>query len=62
MLDDGLDFGEVVKHFLDCDERRHIEAGGGKLYVPPGHYYSPIVATRQVTCPSTVILHGRAGI
>ena len=50
VLDDGLDFGEVVKHFLDCDERRHIEAGGGKLYVPPGHYYSPIVATRQVTC------------
>ena len=61
-LERGLDFGELMKCLLDSEERRQIEAAGGRLFVPPGHFYSPIVDTRQVTFSSTATPHRLAGI
>jgi len=40
---------ELIQSFYVCDEYTARRKSAGKLFVPPGHFYSPIVSPPEVT-------------
>ena len=42
-LNKGLSINNIIDHFLKSDEFNGIRQKVGNLFVPPGHFYSPIV-------------------
>lgn len=47
-LEKGVDVTEVMQQFLNSDEYKRLRSGSNRLFVPPGHFYSPIVDTSEV--------------
>lgn len=47
-LEAGMDVAGMVRTFLATDEFRQRHAYASGLFVPPGHFYSPIVDTAAV--------------
>lgn len=39
---------EVYFHFVNCQEYRNTRTNSPKLFVPPGHFYSPIVDPAEI--------------
>lgn len=42
-LGSGQSLKEMVRAFIECDEFKRRRDGDVRLFVPPGHFYSPIV-------------------
>jgi hypothetical protein len=47
-LNDGIDINEVIEQFLESEEFNRVHGNTNHLFVPPGHFYSPIVNVEQV--------------
>lgn len=44
----GTDVNDVIQRFLASDEYKRLRDNTNRLFVPPGHFYSPIVNTAEV--------------
>jgi hypothetical protein len=42
-IDSGWGIDQVTDAFLQCDEFKMVQKKVQSLFVPPGHFYSPIV-------------------
>ena len=47
-LNGGADINQIIEKFLACDEFKRLRNNSNRLFVPPGHFYSPIVNIEEV--------------
>lgn len=47
-LNDGIDINEIIEQFLKSEEFNRVRNSTNRLFVPPGHFYSPIVNVEEV--------------
>lgn len=47
-INDGVDINEIIEQFLQSEEFHGLQYNPHRLFVPPGHFYSPIVNVEEV--------------
>ena len=47
-LNNGTDINNIIEQFLNGEEFNRLKNNTNRLFVPPGHFYSPIVNVEEV--------------